>query len=85
MLTVEDSGPGIPANKHDRVFERFFRVGGDRNDNGITGSGIGLAIVQHIADIHGAGISLGESGFTTGLAVTVTFPDVPPATRETEA
>jgi two-component system sensor histidine kinase QseC len=77
VLTVEDSGEGIPVDLHDRVFERFYRVGADRHDSGVTGSGIGLAIVQHIADIHGASISLGESGFDTGLAVTVTFPDFP--------
>ena len=83
VLTVEDNGPGIPTDQHDKVFERFFRVGGHSSDlgdgAGVPGSGIGLAIVQHIADIHGAVISLGESGFTSGLAVTVTFPAAPPA------
>ena len=75
VLTVEDSGPGIPVDQHDKVFERFFRIGDGRNDSGIVGSGIGLAIVRHVTELHGADISLGESGFATGLAVTVTFPD----------
>jgi two-component system sensor histidine kinase QseC len=76
VLKVEDSGPGIPVDQRDKVFERFFRIGDDRNDSGIVGSGIGLAIVHHVAEMHGADISLGESGFATGLAVTVSFPDV---------
>jgi two-component system sensor histidine kinase QseC len=77
LLKVEDSGPGIPAEQRAKVFERFYRIGGDRHDSGITGSGLGLAIVQHIAEIHGASISLGESRFGSGLAVSVTFPDKP--------
>lgn len=73
-LTVEDSGPGIPPDQYDMVFERFYRLVGDRHDSTVPGSGIGLAIVQHIAEIHGATISLGDSSFATGLAVTVSFP-----------
>ena len=74
-LTVEDSGPGIPADQYDKVFQRFYRLSSDRQGAAIPGSGIGLAIVQHVAEIHGATISLGGSGFATGLAVTVTFPN----------
>jgi two-component system sensor histidine kinase QseC len=74
-LTVEDSGPGIPADQYDKVFERFYRVSSDRRDSAVPGSGIGLAIVQHVAEIHGATISLGGSAFATGLAVTVSFPN----------
>ena len=85
VLRVEDSGPGIPADQHDKVFERFYRVRGDRNASGVPGSGIGLAIVRHIAEIHAATISLGDSGFSSGLAVTVTFPDVSQTEREAVA
>jgi len=74
-LTVEDSGPGIPAEQRERVLERFVRGDGGHNDSGIVGSGIGLAIVKHVADIHDAKINLHDSGFKTGLAVTVLFPD----------
>ena len=74
VLTVEDSGPGIPEDQYAKVFERFYRVGGDRHASGIQGSGIGLAIVQHIAEIHGANISLSTSSFESGLAVCITFP-----------
>ena len=69
-LTVEDSGPGIPEDLRERVFERFYRA---QHDYDSGGSGIGLAIVKNIADIHGASVTLGESGFDTGLAVRVTF------------
>jgi two-component system sensor histidine kinase QseC len=78
-LTVEDSGPGIPADQYDKVFERFYRVSSDRQDSAVPGSGIGLAIVQHVVEIHGASVSLGASEFATGLAVTVSFPDESPA------
>jgi two-component system sensor histidine kinase QseC len=73
-IKVEDSGPGIPADQYAKVFERFYRVSSDRQDSGVPGSGIGLTIVQHIAEIHGATISLGGSCYATGLAVTVSFP-----------
>ena len=74
-LTVEDSGPGIPEDQRDKVFERFYRVRADRQQAGVIGSGIGLAIVRHVAEIHGATITLTDSGFRTGLAVNVFFPD----------
>ena len=74
-LTVEDSGPGIPADQRERVLERFVRGDGGHNDSGVVGSGIGLAIVKHVVDIHHAEIVLHDSGFDTGLAVTVLFSD----------
>jgi two-component system sensor histidine kinase QseC len=83
-LTVEDSGPGIPADQYDKVFQRFYRVSSDRQGATVPGSGIGLAIVQHVAEIHGATISLSGSGFATGLAVTVEFPDKALAKRGVE-
>jgi len=74
VLTVEDSGPGIPAEHRDRVFERFYR---GQHDYDSSGSGIGLAIVKNICDIHGAQIKLGESEFGSGLAVSVVFTAPP--------
>ncbi len=73
-LTVEDSGPGIPASQREKVLERFVRGDGAHNDSGVVGSGIGLAIVKHVADIHDAEISLHDSGFDSGLAVKLLFP-----------
>ncbi|MGR9099200.1 MAG: sensor histidine kinase [Gammaproteobacteria bacterium] len=74
MLCVEDSGPGIPEDKYERVFERFYRLDGDRQGAGMVGCGLGLAIVKHIAELHGASVRLGPSRFETGLGVTLEFP-----------
>lgn len=52
VLQVRDFGPGIPDDEQGRVFERFFRATAARSGQ-TRGSGIGLAIVKHIADAHG--------------------------------
>jgi signal transduction histidine kinase len=67
-LVVEDSGPGIPAEEQERVFDRFYR----RADTAEAGSGLGLAIVQSVARRHGAEVRLGTSGLG-GLRVVVRF------------
>lgn len=51
-LWVEDEGPGIPAEEHDRIFERFYRRGSELRRE-TQGVGIGLSIVQHIVKAHG--------------------------------
>ncbi len=53
-LTVEDDGPGIPAELKDRVFERFVRGVGDRGGS----SGLGLSIVQAVAQSHGGTVTI---------------------------
>jgi two-component system sensor histidine kinase QseC len=75
VLTVEDNGPGIPIEQRERVFERFYR---GQRDSGPAGTGIGLAIVKNIADIHDAVIRLDESQFESGLAISVAFRGKPP-------
>ncbi len=74
-LTVTDQGPGIPAAELPKVRERFYRLLG----TGEEGSGLGLSIVQRIAEIHGATLELGAGVDGKGLRVTVTFPVVAPA------
>jgi two-component system, OmpR family, sensor histidine kinase QseC len=69
FLKVIDNGPGIPEELYNRVFERFFRVLGNKT----TGSGLGLGIVQQIAEIHDAQIHLGSPEIGSGLEVTVLF------------
>jgi len=69
-LVVADTGPGIPAEARERVFDRFYRG----EDNGEPGSGLGLSIVKRIAEAHGATIDLGDPADGSGLAVTVRFP-----------
>lgn len=73
-LCVEDSGQGIDETEYQRVFDRFYRVGGDQHDSDIFGCGLGLAIVKHIADLHGANIQLSRSTLLKGLKVEVIFP-----------
>ncbi len=68
LLTVEDSGPGIPEEDRKRVFDRFYRK--DQNEQ--TGSGLGLAIVKNIVEQHGGRIELGTSRLG-GLRVAVAF------------
>lgn len=80
LLRVDDSGPGIAEVERARVFERFYRVGGDRHQYAVGGCGLGLSIVQHIAELHGADISLSDSKFGRGLSVLVRFPAEPAAT-----
>jgi two-component system OmpR family sensor kinase len=75
LLSVRDSGPGIPQSERDRVFDRFYRVS-ETNDGVTPGSGLGLAIVKRIGERHDADIVLG-SGLSRlgaeGLAVTIRF------------
>jgi signal transduction histidine kinase len=52
LLSVEDDGPGVPAEALERVFDRFYRVDTGRS-RAHGGSGLGLAIVRHVAEEHG--------------------------------
>lgn len=72
MLRIQDSGPGIPLAERDRVFDPFYRKPG----SGQIGSGLGLSIVQTIANRIGADIRLDVSDQKkqTGLSMTVLFP-----------
>ncbi|MFT3928971.1 MAG: ATP-binding protein [Spongiibacteraceae bacterium] len=72
LLRVVDNGPGIPEFERERVFERFYRIGGDRHSSNTTGSGLGLSIVRQIADLHGAQIELAAPP-QGGLEVIVRF------------
>ena len=70
VLRVVDTGPGIPPDERLRVFDRFYRPPGTSP----PGSGLGMAIVKSIADVHGAGVTLESGPHGVGLAVTVSFP-----------
>jgi signal transduction histidine kinase len=52
VLSVQDSGPGIPKQDQLRLFEKFYRVK-QRGTEKVKGSGLGLAIVRSIAERHG--------------------------------
>lgn len=73
-IRVEDSGPGIPPEDRERVFDRFHRLAGAD----IPGSGLGLAIVRGIAERHQARIDLEDSPLG-GLRARVSFPARPVA------
>lgn len=68
-ITVEDSGPGIPPEERQRVFERFHRLAG----SGATGSGLGLSIVQRIVELHGGEVRIEEGEGGRGTRVRVRF------------
>jgi len=71
-VTVDDDGPGIPANKREEVFKPFLRLDDARNqDEG--GTGLGLAIARDIARSHGGDITLGDSPMG-GLRATARIP-----------
>jgi two-component system OmpR family sensor kinase len=72
ILQVDDSGPGIPPEERNRVFDPFYRVLGNRD----VGSGLGLSIVRTIANRAGAEVKLMHSDERTrsGLRVRVLFP-----------
>ncbi len=71
VIAVEDTGPGIPTESYKRVFDRFYRLGGDRHPSKTMGSGLGLSIVDHIARLHEGEVMLGRSDSLGGLKVTV--------------
>lgn len=68
VLDVDDSGPGIPPEERERVFERFYRQMGTN----VPGSGLGLSIVRRIADLHRADVRLDHSPLG-GLRIEVIF------------
>jgi two-component system sensor histidine kinase QseC len=69
VMIVEDQGQGISEEDRERVFNRFVRLGGSQGE----GSGIGLAVVKRIADLHHAQIVLEVPSSHKGLKVTVMF------------
>jgi len=81
-LVVGDQGPGIPAEEHRRIFERFYRTRQARGTN-VRGSGIGLSLVKHIAEAHGGTVTV-DSEPGRGAAFIVDIPLVEPPSR-TEA
>lgn len=69
FLEVADSGPGIPEQERERVFDRFYR----REETAESGTGLGRAIVKAVAQRHRARVSLGDSRLG-GLSARVEFP-----------
>ncbi|MBI4031668.1 MAG: hypothetical protein HY370_08310 [Proteobacteria bacterium] len=71
-LDVTDTGPGIPPEMREKVFERFYRLPG----TGKTGSGLGLAIVKDIAAQTGARMEVSDNPGGKGVKFSVTLPAI---------
>lgn len=68
-IVISDTGPGIPAEYRDKVFEKFFRLEMSRS---AKGNGLGLSLAAAVARIHGARITLADNA--PGLKVRIIFP-----------
>jgi len=78
-ITVQDTGCGIAAEHLPRIFDRFYRADASRSSEG---TGLGLALVKSIADLHGGSVSV-ESELGRGTLVTVRFPNTVAEPHET--
>ena len=72
MLRVTDTGIGIPADKLDRIFERFYQVDGSARRR-YGGVGLGLALVRELVEIHGGWVNV-ESEIDSGTSFIVRLP-----------
>lgn len=66
LVTIRDDGPGVPADAHQRIFDRFYRGPHARSADAVTGSGagLGLAICRWIAEAHAGTLVLAKSDRT---------------------
>ncbi|MQY24644.1 sensor histidine kinase [Nocardia aurantia] len=72
LLEVADTGPGLPPDQAERIFERFYRTDSSRSrDSG--GTGLGLSIVQALVDAHGGTVTV-HSVPDAGTTFTVRLP-----------
>ncbi len=72
-LAIEDTGCGIPPQHLPRIFDRFYRADSSRSSQG---TGLGLALVKSITDLHGGSVEV-ASEVNRGTTVTLTFPAKP--------
>jgi two-component system osmolarity sensor histidine kinase EnvZ len=73
-FTVEDDGPGIPADRREDALRPFLRLDPARNQDGGSGVGLGLAITNDIAQRHGGTLHLGDSERLGGLRIDLVLP-----------
>ncbi len=80
-LSVSDTGLGVPADLRDKIFDRFYQVD-DSNTRTYEGTGIGLALIKELVELHGGTIAL-DSEEQRGTSFTLTLP-LQPAEGEQE-
>jgi len=73
-FTVEDDGPGIPADQREDALQPFRRLDPSRNQDRGSGVGLGLAIARDIARRHGGSLRLSDSADLGGLRVDLVLP-----------
>jgi len=85
LLEVADSGPGIPEEMRERVFERFVRGHSSSDTAGSNGTGLGLAMVRAIAASHGGTVTAERSEQLGGARLVVTLPALESADKHEES
>jgi signal transduction histidine kinase len=73
LVSVKDTGSGIPEAHLPRIFERFYRVDAGRSRDA-GGTGLGLAIVKHLVEAHGGVVDADSKG-GEGTEIRIFFPD----------
>ncbi|MBT4513186.1 MAG: ATP-binding protein [Chloroflexi bacterium] len=72
IMQVADSGPGVPNDEVDLIFEPFYR--GEISRSGVKGMGVGLATVRQLVKLHGGTIQVAGNNGGKGSTFTVTLP-----------
>lgn len=80
ILSVTDDGPGIPAGEYANVFKRLYRLDHSRQT---PGNGLGLSLVEAVARLHGAQITLSDND--PGLKIQLQFPSIDEPLETTRA
>ena len=79
-ITVRDSGPGIPPEHLPHIFERFYKADAARSATRMSGSGLGLSIVQAIVERHGGTVAAANApGGGAVFEIRIPRPDHPPS------
>jgi len=79
VISIRDRGMGVPPAEHERVFERYFRLG-DTARRRIRGNGLGLYLVRGVVEAHGGSVAIESAGIPgEGTIVHMLLPWLPGA------